>query len=388
MKILLASDSYAFTTSGVTNVVRTLEEGLRRRGFEVKVLSLSKGKTSYRQGDDYLIRSSYSFVYPEIRFSFARSDALLDELVQWKPDLIHLHTEGSIARMTRDIAEKTNAPIVMTAHTDYAYYAFGRFHKTWPVRKFMEALGKRVYRKVDTVIAPSAKAGSFSQLQAVKDRTVILPNGIHLEKYRKPVSAQEKEALFRKYGLTDNGCTLAMITRVSREKNIMEILRFLPALFRELPNAQLIIVGDGLDRERLEAYCRNHQLAGRVVFAGMIPPEEVYRYYAMGDVFVSASQFEVHSMSYLEALAGGLPLVCREDDSLLGVLDSGENGFTYRTEQEFVTAVTTILRDRAALSRMRENAKRKADAFSDERFIENTARLYESILSRRNASAD
>ena len=93
-------------------------------------------------------------------------------------------------------------------------------------------------------------------------------------------------------------------------------------------------------------------------------------------------------MSYLEALAGGLPLVCREDDSLLGVLDSGENGFTYRTEQEFVTAVTTILRDRAALSRMRENAKRKADAFSDERFIENTARLYESILSRRNASAD
>ena len=76
---------------------------------------------------------------------------------------------------------------------------------------------------------------SFPQLQAVADRIVLVPNGIKLEQYQKPVSPAEKAALFQRYGLMDEGYTLVMVTRVSREKNIMEILRFLPALLEKLP---------------------------------------------------------------------------------------------------------------------------------------------------------
>ena len=159
----------------------------------------------------------------------------------------------------------------------------------------------------------------------------------------------------------------------------MEILQFFPDLLRVLPEAQLVIVGEGPDRKRLEHFCAQNGLTERVCFTGRVPPEEVYRYYAMGDVFVSASTFELHSMSYLEAMACGLPLVCREDSCLRGVLENGENGFSYRDEQEFIDAVRKILESDALRERMSAEALRRAEASGNQDFVERTLALYRSV---------
>lgn len=382
MKILIASDAYIYQTNGVRNVVITLANGLKQLGHDVRVLAPANGRESFKKDGDCFIRSFPSFLYPDVRLCPVHSDPLIDELEQWKPDLIHVHTEADMARLAFKIASVTGAPVVITAHTDYATYAFKRFHESRPVRVTMKAFGKRFYRHAKAVVAPSEKARRFAQLQPAANRVTVIPNGIRLERYQKPVSPEEKAALFQRYGLTDNGCTLVMVTRVSREKNIMEILHYFPALLRAVPEAQLFIAGDGPDRERLEAYTAHNGLSERVRFAGRIEPDEVYRYYALGDVFVSASTFEVHSMTYLEAMACGLPLVCREDASLLHVLDNGENGFIYNTESGFVEAVSRILRDRPLREAMHKRALEKADEFSDRRFVERTVALYEKVVGR------
>ncbi len=386
MKILLASDAYIYQTSGVSNVVISLAQGLRRRGHDVRVLAPADGRTSFRDGGDIFIRSLPSLLYPDVRLCAVRRDPLLDELTGWRPELIHLHTEGSMARMARRVAEETRAPLVITMHTDYACYVFGRFRTAPPVRGLMRACGKRHFRDASAVIAPSEKARRFAMLEPASDRLTVGPNGIRLESVQKPVSAEERAALYRQLGMRDTGCTLVMITRLSREKNIMEILQYLPGVIEAMPEAQLLLAGDGPDRRRLEAYCTDHGLSDRVRFTGRIAPEEVCRYYALGDVFVSASTFEVHSISCLEAMACGLPLVCREDDSLLGVLEDGVNGRTYRTQAGFVDAVTGILGDGALRDAMRENALRKAADFSHERFLDRTLALYERVLNRSPAS--
>lgn len=382
MKILIASDAYIYQTNGVRNVVITLANGLKQLGHDVRVLAPANGRESFKKDGDCFIRSFPSFLYPDVRLCPVHSDPLINELEQWKPDLIHVHTEADMARLAFKIAAVTGAPVVITAHTDYATYAFKRFHESRPVRVTMKAFGKRFYRHAKAVVAPSEKARRFAQLQPAANRVTVIPNGIRLERYQKPVSPEEKAALFQRYGLTDNGCTLVMVTRVSREKNIMEILHYFPALLRAVPEAQLFIAGDGPDRERLEAYTAHNGLSERVRFAGRIEPDEVYRYYALGDVFVSASTFEVHSMTYLEAMACGLPLVCREDASLLHVLDNGENGFIYNTESGFVEAVSRILRDRPLREAMHKRALEKADEFSDRRFVERTVALYEKVVGR------
>ncbi|MBQ6507698.1 MAG: glycosyltransferase [Clostridia bacterium] len=381
MKILLASDSFIYQTSGVANVVIALAEGLRQRGNEVKVLALSNDMHSRREGDNYFIRSAKSVFYPDVRINLVHHNGLLTELKEWQPDIIHLHTEGSVARMTYHLADETGAPLVMTTHTDYAHFIFGRYRSRRPVQKLMTEWGNLVYKRAARVIAPSEKAKRFIQLKSVRDRIVVIPNGIPLSHYQKPVAAEEKAELFRKAGLEDSGNTLVMVTRLSKEKNIAEILKYMPGLLERNPRAQLILVGDGPDRERLEEMTRQEGLEAHVRFMGRIPPEEVYRFYAMGDVFVSASTFEVHSLSYLEAMACGLPLVCREDDCLLGVLADGENGRIYRTEGEYLDAVTEILQDPELRGRMRQNALKRIQDFSEERFVDNTYALYREVLN-------
>ena len=386
MKILLASDGYVYQTSGVANVVIALADGLRQAGNDVKVLALSNDRHSRREGENYFIRSSPSIFYPDIRINFVYRHPLLKELAAWKPDVIHLHTEASIARMTYHLQRQTGAPLVMTTHTDYAHFLFGKHRDARPVQKLMSTWGKLAYQPADRIIAPSEKARRFAQLQSVSDRVTVIPNGIPLSRYQKPVSAAEKAALFDRWGFLDQGYTLVMVTRMSREKNIEEILRYMPALLRLEPRTQLMLVGDGPDREHLESLSRDLDLSEHVRFTGRISPEQVYLYYAMGDLFVSASTFEVHSLSYLEAMARGLPLLCREDSSLLGVLVDGENGRIYRTEEEFVTAAADMLESPALRQRMRENALERIQDFTEEKFVANTFRLYQSLVRKEQPS--
>ena len=97
MKVLLATDCYLFQTGGVTSVVTSLENGMRKNGCEVKVLALSNSNRSYREGDSYFVRSRRFPDYPEHRFSLAMHDPLLDELMEWNPDIIHIHTDADHA---------------------------------------------------------------------------------------------------------------------------------------------------------------------------------------------------------------------------------------------------------------------------------------------------
>ena len=382
MRILIASDTYVYQTSGASNMVIALARGLRALGHDVRVLAPADKRSSFREGDDFFLRSVPVILYPDIRLCPERSDPLLKELAEWKPDIIHLHTEASMSRFAHRIAKETGAPLVMTAHTDWAQFFFGRFCRTGAVRVMMKTAGKRIYRGVDTVILPSEKARSFPQVQGFRGREAVwVPNGIPLERYAKTITPEERAALYASVGLEDRGCTIVMITRVSREKNILEILRYLPALAEEVPEAQLVIAGDGPDRRHLERWCARHGVTDRVKFVGRIPPDEVYRYYAMGDLFVSASTFEVHSLSCLEAMAVGLPMICREDDSLRGVLEDGVNGFVYHTEEEFVSAVARLTREADLRASMHAASLERAQRFSLEEYVRQTMRVYEKVLA-------
>ena len=309
-----------------------------------------------------------------------RHDSLLEELKDWKPDLIHIHTEGSVARMARAIAAEDDTPFLMTSHTDYAQYVFGRFCKTPPAKLITSEWGKFGFKGASVIIAPSEKALSFPQLKSVLPNVIVVPNGIKTEHFQIPVSPEERAELFAKTGFPDNGKTIVIVSRLSKEKNIKEIIRFMPSVLKELPDAHLIIVGDGPDRQRLESLTEKLELTESVCFTGRIPPDDVYKYYNLGDVFVSASTFEVHSLTYLEAMACGVPLVCRDDPCLAGVLMNGYNGFTFTTEEEFTESVVKILSDRELHDTMKKNALITADDFSEKRYVDRVLAVYEKVL--------
>ena len=381
MKILISTDCYLFNIGGITASVLALCTGLRSLGHAVKTLSLSNCNKSFRDGDDYYIKSFPAFYYPGMRMSFAMRDPLLKELEEWDPDLIHIQTEGSPRWMSLKISKHSGAPIVMTCHTDYGHYVFGKYKSLPPVRAIMSNAGKFLYRQAVRVTVPSQKAADFPFLQSVQDRLTVIPNGMETENYQKHLPEHERRAFRASLGIGDNIGTLVTVSRLSKEKNIGELISLLPGLLKKDPAVKLLIVGDGPHKKKLEKLTEKLRICDSVIFTGRIPSEDVWRYYDAGDLFVSASTFEVHSMSYLEALANGLPLLCRADEALIGVLEHNENGMVYHNESEFTDFALQILHQKKLREDMGRCSLRKAMDFTCEAFASSMLAVYREALN-------
>ena len=382
MKILISTDCYLFNTGGITASVLALRTGLCRLGHEVKTLSLSNHNKSFKDGDDYYIKSFPAFYYPDMRMSFATNDPLLKELEEWNPDLIHIQTEGTPRSMALRISKHCGAPVIMTCHTDYGHFIFGKYKSLAPVKVIMKTAGKILYRQAAKVTAPSHKAAKFPFLQSVQDRLTVIPNGMETEKYQKHLPENERYAFRASLGIGNNNKALVTISRLSKEKNIQELISFLPGLLKKDPNIKLLIVGDGPYQKKLEKLTEKLRLCDSVIFMGRIPAEDVWRYYDAGDLFVSASTFEVHSMSYLEALANGLPMLCREDDALIGVLEHNKNGMIYHSEAEFIDFAVRLLREEKLLKDMGRFSFRKAAEFTNDAFANSMLTVYKEALNK------
>ena len=371
---------YKPASNGVVNVVLGLKNELNRMGNDARVLSPSPSNDSYRDGDEYFIKSHRVIVYPDARLSAVRHDPLLDELRDWAPDIMHLHTEFSTARMARSIGSPTDAPFVMTVHTDYATFLFGKHGSATPVRAVQTAWSAVAFKGARAIIAPSEKAAEQARSYAVDCPVVVIPNGINLSLYQQRLSGDERARLLAELGLHDNHQVLVSVSRVSREKRVKDLISYFPAVREANPEAQLLIVGDGPALKKLKAYASELGVDDAVRFSGGIPIDEVWAYYALGDVFVSSSDFEMHSMAYLEAMARGLPLVCRDDLCLKGVLEEGVNGHAFTTEEEYVEHTTRLLRDEELRARMSAASLGRAAQFTDEANAKRTLELYRQVL--------
>ncbi len=379
MKILLATDSYK-QINGVSNSVGLLAQGLRERGHEVKVLSLSENHKSYREGDDYYIGSMDAMIYPDLRFSLARADELIDRLVEWHPDIAHIQTEFSANFLAMKIVKKCDIPYVMTAHTDYEEYFKSKNVNATLARAMIKNFERVVYGKADTLIVPSYKIQELVEIYKVRCPVVVIPTGIELKNY--PEMTHGKEQLLQKLGIKNNGKVLVCVSRISKEKNIGELIDYMPALLRKDPEITLLIVGGGPYLDKLREKVDRLELNDSVRFAGMIPSDEVYKYYRVGDIFVCGSTFETQGLTYVEALANALPLVCREDKCLINIIEQGENGFTYTNEEEYVAHILTILSDRALQKKMSTASVGKSYAFSKEVFISSVEQLYLDVIAK------
>ena len=149
-------------------------------------------------------------------------------------------------------------------------------------------------------------------------------------------------------------------------------------------NIKLVLVGDGPYRTTLEEKAKEYQVTDSVIFTGMVSPDEVARYYQIGDLFVSASTSETQGMTYDEALAGGVPLLCRKDDCLKEVVTEGKNGWQYENESMYLECIQKWKEfSEDEKRRMRNTAVRTADQFSKESFAKRVERVYLAALEER-----
>lgn len=378
MKILITTECYLPTINGVVISIKNLKRELIRQGHEVRILTLSESRQSYaKDGDVYVGSAGAEVIYPGARFTLTRRDSFLEELVRWQPEIIHSQSEFSTFLMARRLAKRLHIPIVHTYHTLYEDYT----HYFSPVEKWGKAmvayLTRATLKHVHGVIVPSEKIKALLQDYGITHEIRVIPTGIDIEGFKVMGQASRREDLLASLGLPLQSRILLSVGRLAKEKNQDELLYYLKRLGH--PELRLVFVGDGPWRSHLEALVRTLDLEAQVCFAGMIPHEAIAAYYQLGEVFVSASNSETQGLTYYEALANGLPLLCRKDDCLKAVIEEGLNGWQYETFEQFEAYLRTLLDPQSPSMKDHavESIRRR---YSLELFSEEVARTYQETL--------
>lgn len=383
MKILLTSDTYENQINGVSCSVITLRDELRKKGHDVRVLTLSSNSESKMVKTDYLIGSFSVPFYPDARQTLKFHDKIINDVVNWHPDIIHIQTEFSIGKISKKIAKLCNVPYINTSHTFYEDYT----NYVIPSKKIGRVLARRFVKKSyahsDAIIAPTKKIEDLLTSYQIKAPIHIIPTGIDLDRFKRKVSSAEKSKLKAKHNISPKAKILVSIGRVAKEKNLDEIINYLPSLVKKDPDIILLIGGDGPYKKNIEKLVKKLKMEKYVRFVGMIPPENTYKYYQLGDLFVCASTSETQGITYIEALACGLPLVCRYDKCLDGVIENEYNGYTYTKEDEYVNYIFKILNNKSLHKKMRENALESSNKFSKESFSDSIEKLYLEVLNKK-----
>ncbi|MCL2057336.1 MAG: glycosyltransferase [Oscillospiraceae bacterium] len=348
MKIALFTETYVPDINGVAMHVKTLRLGLEAMGHEVLVICADKHcKHHYIQ--DGVLRCPSIEVKRFYGFGAAApySRRRLKLVREFGPDIIHIHHEFGIGLSGIMYAKLYKKPLVYTLHTMYddyvAYVTGGAF--LGAARKISHKYERFIARRATVLTGPSRKCGEYFRRIGVEKEVNVIPNSADLElfDYAK-ISNAQKAGLREKLNIPENRTAACWAGRMGKEKSVDTLLEYWAQCFCGDESFHLLLMGDGPCRAELEALAEKLGIRGNVTFTGMIANHDLPPYYAISDVFVSASLSEMNSISMLEGMACGLPVMQRYDELNADQILSGVNGCLFHTAEELESELRKLRR--------------------------------------------
>lgn len=384
MKILITTDTYKPMVNGVVTSVLNLYEQLVKRGHEVRILTLSQNAESRKEEHVYYVGSFALWVYPDARGSFHLKSPFYNEILKWKPDIIHTQSEFVTYAYAKKISKKLMIPMIHTYHTLYEDYTHYFMPSKKLGKKCVAALTRMILKKSSAIVVPTKKVENVLKGYGVKKVMFELPTGIKLDQFESPLSFEERNLMRRGLGIKETDSVLVTVGRIGREKNMDQLIDLMDSLVPYRADLKLLIVGDGPFRNSLEKIVKEKGLEEHIIFTGMVELDKVAAYYQLGDIFVSASTSETQGLTYVEALASGLPAVCKSDECLNGVIQNGYDGYTFDDMDDFLMGITELLDETGTYEQMSENARRKAMDYSIQTFGMNMEKLYQKEILKHH----
>lgn len=329
MKIGLFSDTFYPEINGVATSCLNLQRELTRRGHEVHVFAPKcKGWEEYQNEFFHYINSAPFIALKD------RNMAFPGPLGTWEAtkldfDVVHTNSEFVMGYFGRLVAMSNSSALVHTYHTiweDYTYYlTHGLADEA--ARKVARKYSSWWCNRVDRIIAPTGKTYGLLYDYGVRTPVDVIPSGMDIARFAPARHSQAERAATRaECGVLPGERVLLNIGRLAKEKNIEQVMRVFPKLLKVHPDVRFVIVGEGPQRELLGKMAHELGVAGHVTLTGPKPWESIDKYYAIGNVFVSASRSETQGLTYIEAMASGLCVCAVYDTCLDGVITDGVSG--------------------------------------------------------------
>jgi len=324
-KILIITDNLPDQINGVVTTYKNIEACALLDGYSV----------------DYIDPGRFRYVdcpkYNEVKLSIPSN--LGEKIEEIDPDHIHIATEGPIGLWARKYLSICGYRYNTAYHTKFPEGLKKLFGipeaLTWPLIRWFHKHSGKVLTTTETMVRELREHGFTGEIipwTRGVDRDIFNPS-------QRDRDSDEK--------------ILLCVSRVSKEKNLDEFCKL------EYPKSRKIMVGDGPDRERLEA------LYPDVEFVGFKTGLELANYYANADVFVFPSTWETFGIVMIEAMACGTPVAAYPVTGPIDVIDDGVTGYM---DKDLATAVHRCIglnRDTVLAGSQRWSWQRAWEIFRD-----------------------
>lgn len=388
MKILIASDLHYPTINGVATFSRNLARGLADRGHEVLVIAPSQvGKKGTEvDGNHTIIRTSsvpFPF-YQNFRISPNAAREVRKAIEEFDPDVIHIQMVLWIGSAALKTGIKMGVPIVSTNHAmpeNLMDNLKVLAPVSRPINYILKEYGARFHSKADFVTLPTQAAiDMFNANDKITVPMAPVSNGIDLGRFT-PGTADD--ALYEKFELPKDAPIVSYIGRLDAEKHLSVLVRAFQRVKRQIPNAHLLIVGDGTDAPHLKSQVRHYGLTKDTTFTGRVSDEEIVALHKVGTLFCMPSPAELQSIATLEAMASGQAIVAVNAGALAELCQDGRNGFICQADDDVAIAdsIEKILEDETLRKKMAKESLEIAHTHDLTTTLQRFEEIYTDVIN-------
>lgn len=415
MKVVIATAVYYPQINGVAVFSHNLALGLVGRGMEVLVLCPSQTGKNYTRTIDGVktvyLKSVQAKIYPDQIHSLPKQKKIMGIKVPrlfyrhgfrvsvfpqhevkkvldgFSPDVVHVQVSDPIGLSVVSYARKHNIPIVTTEHNQPEVLT-SSFKLPELLQKPFNALLYSYFRnrqsKSDFVTMPTEQAiRNLLNKHEFGVPVAAVSNGVDLANFR---PGKVAAAVYEKYGISKDKRIVLYVGRIDPEKRVETVIMAFKKARKFVPKAELVIVGDGVDKARLEQiYSRDD---ASIRFLGRVLPPDLYELYRIGEVFVTASEIETQGIVLIEAAAVGLPLIAVDKGAVGEVCIDGRNGFLCRPrdEEQISEAIVKILGDNKLREEFSKESLKIAKNHDFETTLDRFINIYEGLISGKITS--
>lgn len=420
MRIAITSDLYYPMTNGVAVFAHNLALGLAKQGHDVLVLCPSFTGKPHRTREGrvttvYLRSIRFPF-YPDQINEVPETKAILGmnlprlayrhglwitidpymemkrALKRFHPEVIHNQTAEMVAIAAFRYAKKYQVPMVCTGHA-YPDNITGQLKVLKPIKRPLDAI-------LRTYMASFLKHAEYATMpteMAIADlvpknrkhfRVPVEPlsNGVDLAQF---TPGRVSEKIYRKYHLPKDRPLVLYVGRVDPEKSIGKVVTAFAGVVEQVPQAELVIVGDGTDRQHLEDLAQALGIERKVRFLGRVMPPDIIAIYRAAKLFVTASETETQGIVLIEAAATGLPLVAVDEGAVRELCQDGFNGILCHPGEilELTDAMVKLLSDETLRKVYAKNSLEVAQAHDLNHTLQRFVEIYEEAIRLKTTKA-
>lgn len=366
-----------YPTFGGSGVVATeLGKALAKEGHKVHFITYSQPSRLDFLNENLFYHEVDFHSYPLFEYppyELALASKMVSVVKNERLDLLHVHyaiPHASAAYMAKQIL-KTHGitiPVVTTLHgTDITLV--GKDDSYEPVVTFSINQSDGV-----TAVSEDLRRQTYQYFKITNEIDVI-PNFIDLEKFKK-----QKKDHFKKAICPNDEVLVVHTSNFRKVKRVNDVIHVFANIHKEMP-AKLLMIGDGPERNKAEAHCRELDICDDVRFLGKL--EAVEEVLSVADLFLMPSEKESFGLAALEAMACEVPVISSNAGGIPELNIQGVTGFMSNIgDIEDMTRKALFVLDKGNLPKFKENALKRAKEFDISKILPLYEAHYQRIIEK------